>query len=200
MKFVFLGLAYFTQYDNLQVHPCCYKWQYFILFLWLSNIPLVFPSGSLVRNPPAVQELQEMQVGYLDLEDPLEEGMATHNSILAWRINGERGLVGYSPQGHTGSDMSEAVQRSCMRIYTNNLAVLLKQHFKSTTLEKIKNLRKTVFVEQREMYKLHSAQWADGCQGSEGQRWGQRGFSSDFSGENIADSAFPGSQLLGPVL
>ena len=75
--------------------------------------------------------------------------MATHNSILAWRINGERSLVGYSPQGHTGSDMSEAVQRSCMRIYTNNFAVLLKQHFKSTTLEKIKNLRKTVFVEQR---------------------------------------------------
>ena len=27
-----------------------------------------------------------MQVGYLGQEDPLEEGMATHSSILAWRI------------------------------------------------------------------------------------------------------------------
>ena len=33
-----------------------------------------------------MQELQEMQVQSLDWEDPLEEGMATHSSILAWRI------------------------------------------------------------------------------------------------------------------
>ena len=30
--------------------------------------------------------MQEMQVLPLDREDPLEEGMATHSSILAWRI------------------------------------------------------------------------------------------------------------------
>ena len=30
--FVFLFLTYFTQYDNLQVHPYCCKWHYFILF------------------------------------------------------------------------------------------------------------------------------------------------------------------------
>ena len=39
-----------------------------------------------VNNPPAVQETQEMQVQFLGLEDPLEEEMATHSSILAWRI------------------------------------------------------------------------------------------------------------------
>ena len=33
-----------------------------------------------------MRETQEMQVQYLGLEDPLEEGMATHSSILAWRI------------------------------------------------------------------------------------------------------------------
>ena len=33
-----------------------------------------------------MQELQEMQVRFLDWEDPLEEGMATHSSIRAWRI------------------------------------------------------------------------------------------------------------------
>ena len=32
MIFGFLFLTYFTQYDHLQVHPCCHKWHYFILF------------------------------------------------------------------------------------------------------------------------------------------------------------------------
>ena len=39
-----------------------------------------------VKNPPAMQEIQEMQVGSLSLEDPLEEEMATHSSIFAWEI------------------------------------------------------------------------------------------------------------------
>ena len=33
-----------------------------------------------------MQEIKEMQVPSLGWEDPLEEGMATHSSILAWRI------------------------------------------------------------------------------------------------------------------
>ena len=46
-----------------------------------------FPGGSVVRNPPAMQEPQETGVRSLGQEDPLEEGMATHSSILAWRIS-----------------------------------------------------------------------------------------------------------------
>ena len=42
-----------------------------------------FPSGSVVKNLPA---RQETQVRFLGQEDPPEEGMATHSSILAWRI------------------------------------------------------------------------------------------------------------------
>ena len=41
--------------------------------------------GSEVKNPSAMQEPQEMQVRSLGREDPLEEGMATHSSILTWR-------------------------------------------------------------------------------------------------------------------
>ena len=37
----------------------------------------------MVKNPPAMQEIW---VQSLDWEDPLDEGMATHSSILAWRI------------------------------------------------------------------------------------------------------------------
>ena len=40
-----------------------------------------------------------MWVQSLGQEDPLEEGRATHSSILAWRIHGQRSLVGYSPWG-----------------------------------------------------------------------------------------------------
>ena len=39
-----------------------------------------------VKNPPAMQEIQEMWVQSLGWEDPLEEEMTTHSSILAWEI------------------------------------------------------------------------------------------------------------------
>ena len=41
----------------------------------------------MVKNLPAMQELQETQVQSLGREDPPEKGMATHSSILAWRIS-----------------------------------------------------------------------------------------------------------------
>ena len=40
-----------------------------------------FPSGSMVKNPPA---MQEMWVQSLGQEDLLEEGVATHSSIVVW--------------------------------------------------------------------------------------------------------------------
>ena len=42
-----------------------------------------FPGGSELKNPTAMQETQVPSLGG---EDPLEEEMATHSSILAWRI------------------------------------------------------------------------------------------------------------------
>ena len=42
-----------------------------------------FLVAQLVKNPPT---MQEGRVWFLDWEDPLEKGMATHSSILAWRI------------------------------------------------------------------------------------------------------------------
>ena len=40
----------------------------------------------MVKNLPAVQEMQESSIQSLGWEDPLEEGIASHSSILAWRI------------------------------------------------------------------------------------------------------------------
>ena len=45
-----------------------------------------FQGGSVVRNLPVMQEMQEMQVQSLVQEDPLEEEMATRSSILARKI------------------------------------------------------------------------------------------------------------------
>ena len=49
-------------------------------FFWASQMALV------LKNPPASRRCKETWVQSLDWEDPLEEGMATHLSILAWRI------------------------------------------------------------------------------------------------------------------
>ena len=49
----------------------------------------------------------ETWVGSLGQEDPLEQGMATQSSVLAWKFHEQGSLVGYSPWGHKESDMTE---------------------------------------------------------------------------------------------
>ena len=51
------------------------------------------PGGSAVKNLPAIQEPQEMQVQSLGQEDLLEEGMETHFSILPGEPQGQRSLT-----------------------------------------------------------------------------------------------------------
>ena len=63
-----------------------------------------FPVAQMVNNLPA---MQETQVRFLGWKDPLAKGKATHSSILAQRIHGQRGLAGYSLWGHQESDMTE---------------------------------------------------------------------------------------------
>ena len=59
-------------------------------FSWASLV------AQLVKSLPAVQETW---VQSLDWEDPLEEGMASHSSILAWRIPMDRGAWGATVHG-----------------------------------------------------------------------------------------------------
>ena len=49
-----------------------------------------------------------MRVRFLGREDPLEKGMATHSSILAWRISWTEKPRRYSPWGHKEWDTTEA--------------------------------------------------------------------------------------------
>ena len=60
--------------------------------------------AQIVKNSPATQETQVRSLGW---ENPLEEGRATHSSILAWEFHGQRSLAGYSPWGLKESDTTE---------------------------------------------------------------------------------------------
>ena len=71
---------------------------------WVLRLPH-WQAGSLpLVHLGSHMETQETQVRSLGQEDPLEEGLATHSSILSWEISERRSLVGYSPWGRTESD------------------------------------------------------------------------------------------------
>ena len=69
-----------------------------------------FPGGASGKEP-VCQCRRHKRLGFDPWvgKIPLEEGMATHSSILAWRIPwaAEQSLVGYSPWGHKELDMTE---------------------------------------------------------------------------------------------
>ena len=69
---------------------------------------LGFPSGSVVKKPPVMQETRFWSLGW---EDSLEEGIATHSSTLSWRISGTEepeGLqsMGLQRVGHEWRDLA----------------------------------------------------------------------------------------------
>ena len=63
--------------------------------------------------------IQETRVRSMDREDPLEKGMATYSSILAWEIHGQRSLVGYSSRGckRVGHDLATKKQQKTPKRY-----------------------------------------------------------------------------------
>ena len=60
----------------------------------------------MVKNLPAMQETRLQPLGW---EDPLEKGMATHSSILAWRIPWTEDSGGLQPTGVAESAVAEAI-------------------------------------------------------------------------------------------
>ena len=71
----------------------------------------------MVKNLPAMQETWVQSLG---LEDPLEEGTATHSSILAWRIPMDRGAWWVTVHGVSESDTAEVTEYACIsqRLYS----------------------------------------------------------------------------------
>ena len=74
------------------------------LCITLSTVSQSSLVAQMVKNLPAMQKTQVQSLGQ---EEPMENGMATHSSIFAWRIPWTEEPVGYSPWGHNESDMTE---------------------------------------------------------------------------------------------
>ena len=70
--------------------------------------PVDFSGGTCGKEPTYQCRRQKILARSLSGEDALEEGMATQSRILALESLGQRSLAGYSPQGRTESDTSEA--------------------------------------------------------------------------------------------
>ena len=97
-----LIFAYWTSYGRLQsgqlpVHHNSWNTSLFVVSPWASLM------AQLVKNLPAMQETWVLSLGQ---EDPQEKGMATHASILAWRIpqtedSGRLQSMGSHRVGHT---------------------------------------------------------------------------------------------------
>ena len=102
-----------TQGSNLSLLHC--RWILYCLSHREALRPFSIPRSPLsraslvaqmVKNPSA---MRETWVQFLGWEDPLDEGMATHSSILAWESHGQRshGGVVWGPWGHKKLDMTE---------------------------------------------------------------------------------------------
>ena len=75
--------------------------------------------AQIVKNPPV---MQETWVQSLDWEDPLEEGMATHSSILAWRIPWTEEPGRLCLCGHKESDVTEVTKPSTAHVCVGHCA------------------------------------------------------------------------------
>ena len=82
----------------------------FILpFEWAS------PVAQLAKNPPAMRETWIQSLGW---EESLEKGMATHTSILTWRIPWTKGAwqAIYNPWGRKVLNVTERLTLSCKSV------------------------------------------------------------------------------------
>ena len=71
--------------------------------------------------------MRETWVQSLDWEDPLEKRIATHSSILAWRIPWTKSLVGYSLWGHKELDRTERLTLSLLDTVLGSGSVLINE-------------------------------------------------------------------------
>ena len=85
---------------------------YQIPFLQMHNAHDYVKVPQMVKNLPAMRETWVWSLGW---KNPLEKGMATHSSTLAWRIPMDRGAWGHSPWGHKESDMIEWLSTAHMK-------------------------------------------------------------------------------------
>ena len=81
--------------------------QAFLFQQILSEYFIKWAFSLVAQSVKSLPAMQETRVQSLSWDDPLEEEMATHSSILAGKSHGQRRLVGYNPWGHKELDTTE---------------------------------------------------------------------------------------------
>ena len=92
--------------------------------------------AQMIKNPPI---MWETWVRFLDWEDPLEEGMATHSSILAWRIPWTEEPGGLQSMQSKESDTNERLRTADIKILPRKLYPLDQFKLVNCENEKVQN-------------------------------------------------------------
>ena len=100
-----------------------------------------FQSDSALKSSSTRKEMQDTQVWFLGWEDPLDEGMAMHSSILAWKITRQSTLSGYIPWGRKELDPTEHARVACAHTHKHKQTqqqyiMILFQGWKQSILRK----------------------------------------------------------------
>ena len=77
----------------------------------------VHRASPMVKNPSAMQETYETWVQPLSWKNPWEEAMATHSSILVWRISWTEQPGGLQSIGLQRADVTEATEHTYIFVY-----------------------------------------------------------------------------------
>ena len=109
-------------------------------YIYILVVDVGFPSGTVVRNHLPMQETQEKWVQSLGQEDPLEQEIATHSSILTWKIPWMEG------PGRLQSMESRSVRHNSRLCLSQAPKVSLPQHFSSGNHKLVFDIHKSVSV------------------------------------------------------
>jgi len=111
-----------------------------IIYIYILVVDVGFPSGTVVRNHLPMQETQEKWVQSLGQEDPLEQEIATHSSILTWKIPWMEGPGGLQ------SMESRRVRHNSRLCLSQAPKVSLPQHFSSGNHKLVFDIHKLVSI------------------------------------------------------
>ena len=95
-----------------------------------TNIYVLIGLSYIFQGVTNLSAMREIQVHFLGWEDPLEDDMANHSSILACRIPWTEELGGLQSTGRKESDTTEQLQFQFLSCYDNNLFHLRLTFFK----------------------------------------------------------------------
>ena len=128
------------------ISPSREKWSFFLL---QTIMPVILWSSLIAQMVKSLPAMWETWIQSLGQEDPLEKEMATHSSILAWRIPWTKKPGGYSTWGHKELDMTQwlthmPIREVLVRINESKCVDLTVHRFKNSAERILEGVLDTV--------------------------------------------------------